>query len=79
MTFGSLTVLLTYEIVAFVIMPLVSIAVLINKIRETFKNVKAKEKVMIPLSLQQNYGNYPVKDYSYTSNKTYLIFGRLLN
>ena len=77
--FSGLTVLLVLDIVVFVIMPVLSIAVLINDIREAYKKIKADKKVFLHFGVPVPFGNSPKTDYTYSFDKIYLKLCRLLN
>jgi len=73
---GSIMIL---DVVVYVFVPILSIVVFINEIREQFKEMKIRVNIKLFVGYIINLVLDPIKDFKHNKNETYLILGKLLN
>ena len=76
---GGISALLILDVSIFIFLPLLSIVVIADKIKDTFKQINVRTNIKIIVSYIINLVLDPIKDFKHNKNETYLILQKLRN
>ena len=74
----GVSAVLIFEVAIFILLPILSIAAFIQKIRDDAKEIDVKRPYLKLFGFITK-DLYPAKDFRYNKTETYLILGKLLN